>query len=119
MGIAKGAAKLLLHEASRRPFCGRVLTLGRQDIHFGEETLRAMCAEFGVEVRLAVSDTVPNRAELAKRGFISNERFFESIGFDECKSLDFSEYESAGYIFDMNRLDMPEQLIGRFDVVID
>jgi len=32
MGINKGLAKLLLKEASRRPFEGQVLTLGKQDI---------------------------------------------------------------------------------------
>lgn len=89
MGIAKDAARMLRLEASRRPFGGRVLTLGRQDIY-------------------------PSTAGQ----HISDDTFWRSLGFAESKVLDLFD-ESADYIFDLNSSEVPEHLLEAFDVIID
>ena len=50
MGISRGTAKFLLNESCRRPFSGKVLTLGRMDIGFSYESLKKWAAEFGIEL---------------------------------------------------------------------
>ncbi len=119
MGIAKGAAKVLLKEASRRSFEGRVITLGRQNIWFSYESLQKMAMEFGVELSDPGDITLSHKPELAARGYISDNSFWRSLGFSESKALDFSDYESADYIFDLNSNEIPQHLFEAFDVIID
>lgn len=119
MGIAKGAAKVLLKEASRRPFEGRLLTLGRQDIWFSYESLQKMAMEFGVKLSDPGDITLSHKPIFAVRGYLSDDSFFRSLGFSESKVLDFSNYESAHYIFDLNSTEVTEHLLEAFDVIID
>lgn len=119
MGIAKGAAKVLLKEASRRPFKGRVLTLGRQDIWFSYGLLQKMAMEFGIELTDPGDISVSRKPGLAASGYISDDCLFTSLGFSNFKALDFSDYESAHYIFDLNSSKIPEHLLEVFDVIID
>lgn len=83
MGIAKGALKILLKEASQRPFSGRVLTLGRQDIYFSYDLLRKTAGEFGVELSDIGEITLHHKPELAAAGYISDDVLFKSLGFCE------------------------------------
>ncbi len=119
MGIAKGAAKVLLREAARRPFKGRVLTLGRQYIWFSYDLLQKMAVEFGVELSNPGNITLSSKTEFADRGYISDDCLFRSLGFSEAETLDFSDYESASHIFDLNSSEVPEHLLEAFDVIID
>lgn len=62
--------------------------------------------------------------ETFKKNTISNEKvdayyFFRMIGAKEVHALDYSDYEGADIIFDLNSKDIPKSLIERFDVVID
>src|SRR3982751_3737187 len=100
MGIAKGSAKLLLKESLRKPFQGRVLTLGRQDVHFSYDTLEKIAEEFGVRLRDPGPISLAHNPEFAKSECISDESFFKSLGFSECAALDKSDFEADRYIFD-------------------
>lgn len=119
MGIAKGAAKLLLKECSRRPFEGSVLQLGRQHIFFSHDMLEKMAAQFGVRLHNPGAITLHRNPDLAARGFISDDCFFRALGFSDVKSLDVSEYESADYICDLNNSGVPEHLVEGFDMIFD
>jgi hypothetical protein len=119
MGIAKGAVKVLLKELSRRPFRGQVLTLGRQDIFISYDVLQKIAEEFGVELSKPESIMLSHKPELAAKGFISDDCLFQSLGFSTFKTLDYSDYESAHYIFDLNKSEIPEYLCEAFDVIID
>jgi len=119
MGIAKGAAKIILKEVSRRPFAGRLLTLGRLDIWFSYDLLQKMAKEFGVKLSTPDKITLAQKSEFAAKGYISDGCFFKSLGFSEVKALDFSDYESACCIFDLNNDKVPEYWLEAFDVIYD
>ena len=119
MGLSKGGIKLLLNESSRRPFAGRVLTLGRQDIWFSHGLLQEMANEFGVELSSPGDITFSHKPEFAEKGYMSDECLFRSLGFADSKSLDYSEYEAASYRFDLNSDDVPQHLVDAFDVIVD
>ncbi|MGA1823343.1 MAG: class I SAM-dependent methyltransferase [bacterium] len=119
MGLAKGAAKVLCKEAYRKPFKGRILTLGRQDIWFTYPLLENIAREFGVELNNHTPITLSHKPEFQAKQYISDDCLFKALGFSECKSLDFSDYESADYIFDLNCPDLPRHLAEAFDVIID
>jgi SAM-dependent methyltransferase len=119
MGIAKGSTKLLLKESIRRAFKGKVLTLGKQDIHFSYSTLQKMAEEFGVELCDPGQNILSHKPEFAQSGYISDECLFKSLGFSECVAIDNSDYESAQYIFDLNKIEVPEHLLEAFDLIID
>lgn len=116
MGIARGAARLLLAEAAVRPFAGSVLQLGRQDIYFGSKGLKKWAAEQGVRLD-TTAPMQPNRRGV-EVGDIDDVSFFRLLGFQRVSSLDYSGHEEADYILDLN-LPVPEDLHGKFDVIFD
>ena len=119
MGIPSSAAKLLFEEAKRRPFKGRVLTLGRQFINFSYVHLEKIAAESKFKLfdpgELALSH-VPKKA---KKGYMSDVCFLKALGFSESRALDFTPSEAPDYIFDLNSGEMTEGLLGAFDVIIN
>lgn len=119
MGIARSALQILLQEGSRRSFSGAVLTLGKQDIWFNEDLLRGMAAEYRVPLMEAPERRPPIKAEFASKGFISDHHLFSMLGFDGMRVLDFSDYEGADTVFDLNSEALPDSLLGQFDAVID
>jgi hypothetical protein len=118
MGISKDIAGWLMKEGLRRPFSGEVLTLGVQSISFAPVVLSQLAAQYryplrDAEVRLsAVGDG-------ASRGYVSDRTFFEGLGFWRVSRTDFSTYEGAEVVLDLNAESMDPALIERFDVVID
>jgi hypothetical protein len=116
MGIGIGGAKLLLAEAARRPFQGRILTLGRQDVYVTAGNLDQIASEAGAILDL----THPvEHSSSANSLHISDRCLFKRMGFSDVTSMDVSNYEDATQIFDLNSPDLPESLIGRFDVIYD
>lgn len=119
MGIAKGALNVLCTEALRRPLEGRILTLGRMDIHFGVELLHQVARQRGVRLQEVVDPPPPIRSVLQSKGFISDQHALKALGFSEVLSLDVSDYESADVQFDLNLSDPPSELRGTCDMVFD
>ncbi len=119
MGIATGGAKLILQEASRRPFEGSVLTLGKQNVFFTHADLAAMAAEFGLRLDPRIEPVLSSDPAYARNGFISDVTLFRSLGAENCFSLDCSDFEGSEFVFDLNRNDLPEDLVNRFDLIID
>jgi SAM-dependent methyltransferase len=119
MGMDKGGAKLLLQEALQRPLTGRVLTLGKQDINMTFETLQQAAEELGVQLQDPGPVTLSDQTEFASRGCISDQTFFKALGFSEVSAMDYSDFESARHIHDLNSSEPPQNLLGSFDVIID
>ncbi len=119
MGIAKAPAKILLLEARRRPLEGRVLTLGRQDIWVSHKMLREMSAEVGAPLRDAASISLSDKPAFAAQGLLSDRSFFQLLGFSNVESMDYSDYEGADHIVDLNNARMPDNFIGMFDFIVD
>jgi SAM-dependent methyltransferase len=116
MGIARGAARLLLAEAAVRPYAGSLLQLGRQDIYFGSSDLKRWAAEQGV--RLDATAPMQSNRLGADVGDIDDVSFFRLLGFQRVFSLDYSDQEKPDYVLDLN-LPVPEDLHGKFDVIFD
>ena len=119
MGMDKGGAKLLLKESTRRPFEGRLLTLGRQEVHFTYDVLVKSAEEMGAKLYDPGPITLSHHPVFALQKFISDDSFFKSLGFSDVAAMDYSSYESARYIFDLNCSEVPEHLLEAFDVIID
>ena len=52
--------------------------------------------------------------------YISDSCFFQALGFAESKTMDYSDYEFADYILDLNdKKAVLDELCEAFDVIID
>ena len=110
MGIARGAARLLLNECQQRPFSGSVLQLGRQSFFFEIEELQKWASWH--DVKLA-------KVSIARsHKIIDDITFFSALGFESVESLDISDYEGATHILDLN-CPIPKHLYNRYDVIVD
>lgn len=108
MGLARGAITLLVRENRQFPFSGRIGTLGRQTLRIGPEKLRALMAAEGLE-----PGAIDERTE------VDDSWLFRTLGFDAFESIDYSDYEGATHIFDLNEPTLPDELKDRYDVVLD
>lgn len=111
MGIARGAIGLLLEEAKRRPFSGRLATLGRQTIYATWED---------VAEQFAIRHVVPC-GEIPRKGTdgLDDMALFGLMGFGTVESLDYSDFEGATHVIDLNSPGLPADLAGQFDSVLD
>jgi SAM-dependent methyltransferase len=117
MGIARISARLLLSEAAKRPFSGRVLQLGRQHLFFDERDLRSWAETHGV--KLMTKHIARNkRPPLMNSVYMDDGSFFAMLGFDQVESCDYSDDEKPTFLLDLNR-PIPDELVGRFDIVYD
>jgi SAM-dependent methyltransferase len=108
MGIALFTARLLHETALIAKFKGNILQLGKQDIQFSIDDLSDI---MGVE-------TI---TELENRK-LSDISFFKSLGFDMIKSADYSKYEGADYLLDLNIPTIASSSsppLAGFDVIFD
>jgi len=118
MGLSRAAVTLLVREAARRPFSGSICTLGRQHVYVTAEELERVTCAHDVSVTPAARE-LHREPELAARGFISDDSLFASLGFHRTVRLDFSAYEAADEILDLNEQETPEHLLRQFEVVLD
>lgn len=113
MGILSGIARLLIEEHQRRPFQGRLLQLGRQEIMFS----RKRCAQLIKETGLVPSDRSTYRESSNEE--ISDTEFFSLFGVDSIEALDATADVAASVVHDLNVAEVPEQYRGKFDVIFD
>lgn len=119
MGIAKAAARYLMREAKRRPFGGRVLSLGRQDIGLSHETLKRVARDTAFALSEPEEIKLSRKKSMAALDFMADDSFFQCLGFAESEAMDFSAYEAADHVFDLNEAELPAGLVGRYDMVVD
>lgn len=110
MGIARGAVALLLEEARRRPYSGRLLTLGRQTIY---TTSAEVFRQF------SIFDIQPHGIINLNQNEINDDLLFRWMGFDSVESLDYSDFEGATHLIDLNKDSLPNHMTEAYDVVID
>lgn len=117
MGIPRGVGRLLLDEARERPFSGSLLLLSRMTVYFTLGELRRWARDQGVTLAEVVPrpSHVPN---LAAIGCIDDVTLFTALGFSRVESVDFSSWEGADHLADLN-LPLPAELHGRFDAVFE
>lgn len=119
MGISISSLQMLLREASRRPFSGSILTLGRQDIAFTYDALVKNAQEYGIKLCNPGENCLAAKPNDASRGCISDECLYKALGFSNFKAMDCSDFESAHIIFDLNKSQVPQDLVGTFDCILN
>lgn len=119
MGIGSGTIKLLMQEGLRQPFSGRVLTLGKQDIWSTYKDLKNISRKMKYPLNMRSEVELSPKKEMREDKLISDRTLFSSLGFTDCFSIDFSDYEHANFLFDLNSKDLPPQLENAFEVIID
>ncbi|MBS0624630.1 MAG: class I SAM-dependent methyltransferase [Verrucomicrobia bacterium] len=100
-----------MKEALRRPFQGSVLTLGKQELLMSPYQLKHYAKKAGLPLNIPrYSDPYAPMVD---------KDFFSLLGFSEVHSLDYSEFEGASVIFDLNSGQTPEKYKEAFDVIYD
>ncbi len=118
MGMPRPAAELLLRESKIRPFSGSVATLGRLHVYFSAAELESSARKSGVSLA-PYEPELHREPDLARRGFVSDDALLKALGFQSATRIDYSDYEAAEEILDLNSSETPSQLERRFDVIID
>jgi SAM-dependent methyltransferase len=120
MGISTGAIKLLLEEAVVRPFSNKVLTLGKQYIYTNANLLQKIASEANFKlVPTQYQINTDDGEYFTNRQFITDESFFKAIGFSSISRLDYSDYEGADMIQDLNHNTVTEDVNKQFDMIFD
>jgi len=96
-----------------------VLTLGRQQIHFTYRDLQDAATAFNYSLHPSDEITLSHHPFYASLGYISDTSLFQALGFTRLTTLDYSDYEGASVLYDLNSDQVPESLIGAYDMVID
>jgi SAM-dependent methyltransferase len=110
MGLNANSTKLLF--AARNSGVGfqRVLTLGRQFLDCPPRVMKDLARRYGfTEKECAWVDQRPDRYA---------DPLFHMLGAEQVSALDYSNYEGADIIHDLNT-PLPGNLHGQFDVVLD
>lgn len=123
MGLSSPLLRFLAREHRRQPFAGEVVTLGRQCVYATQAELLRMLAEEGVTPVPLPPDfswhtNLPQWQGTANAQYISDVAFFRALGADRVSALDFSAFEGAELVADLNR-PAPPEWEGRFDLIVD
>lgn len=134
MGIGISATEYMARAIEEFGIRGAVLTLGRQDVWFGEAELRDLVRKMNwgavEETSIAFFDGARNsrieRLRAAGRAnrpgnpqYISDELLFAALGFQSCDSADVNDFESASVIHDFNQPGLAAAAGKQFDFVFD
>lgn len=123
MGLSKAALRFLVREHYRKPLRGSVLTLGRQCVYATYQQVLDICRQEGVSPTELPAD-VDHRSNIpAWHGTpleknTSDVAFFRLLGVDDVRALDFSDFEGAEIVLDLNE-PVPDEWTCRFDVILD
>ena len=130
MGISLETAVGLYKSIRQRGLSGTALILGKQDLVFGIDSLLIALAEAGCFVRVGDEVQMPLEQVAIVESFrqsgrifgatpaqfaagdrrISDEFFFTLAGFSSVYSVDYSDFEGAGIIHDLNRSGLSAKL---------
>ncbi|MGH8246422.1 MAG: hypothetical protein ACREUU_08315 [Gammaproteobacteria bacterium] len=109
MGLDINAVQFLIAARKRGVEFGEVLTLGRQDLNVFPAKMRKVLRASGLPDELF-------RPEAPDTRFA--EPIFKTLGAKQVYSMDFSAYEGASFVHDLNKPIGPD-LRERFDLVYD
>ena len=105
MGIDRAVASLLLELKSKVEFDGAIVELGKQDILLNRDSLKFLGDKFGFPF-------------LSNSSKITDICFFKWLGFSSVRSLDYSPYEGADLLLDLNK-EAPLKLHELANVIYD
>lgn len=123
MGLARPALRFIARELKREPCRGPLLTLGRQMVFASLETTLKMLASEGITPAVTLTESeartrIPEWIGTPNESYISDVAFFRLLGVETIQALDYSAYEHADIVADLN-LPIPDSLKNRYDVIID
>lgn len=105
MGISNHCAKFLLHSLGLGVSYKDTIMLGRQVLYVSSSAIRKLAKDFSMDIVDAGNDRYA-------------ESFFKSLGAQKVDSLDYSGYEHANIIHDLNQ-SIGGHLKGKYSVVFD
>src|SRR5258706_10976295 len=105
MGITGNCAKFLLYSRQRGARFTTTLMLGRQQLFIKDPDREELRSKFDLQAK-----------NLPSRGFA--EPFFTILGANVIDSMDYSDFERASIIHDLNR-PVPASMKGTYSVVFD
>lgn len=111
MGIETQTLQLLL--ASKNKYSvnfNKTLTLGRQNSFLSEPEIKNIFKEYGINYS-TIEESKYSRNKYS-------ENLFKYLGVNELSNLDFSGYEGADLIYDLN-YSIPKSLYNLYDCVLD
>ena len=112
MGLDRHGVRLLLEAGAHGVSFKRSVTIGRQHLHLDTESLSVLLGRFGISSAIAESRRILEEED----GFC--EPLLRKLGAEEVCSIDFSAYEKATLLHDMNQ-PIPDSLVGRFSAVVE
>ncbi|BDS06758.1 hypothetical protein NT6N_17980 [Oceaniferula spumae] len=112
MGLDNETTRYLLADSKKTIRGKSVLTIARQTLQMGESELDRLLKEFGIP-----AEAQPNIDWKSKRRPYA-EPLFSSLGALSVNSMDFSDYESADLIHDLND-PIPDKWKKKFDFVCE
>lgn len=121
MGITAPLAEMIIFEHKWRRISGRVLSLGRQTILFGPDTLSNILNKYGFEMR-DIDINFDNSTVQAKidraESYITDDTFWRSLGVEQFDVMDISNYEGANIIHDLCQ-PIPSDFEERYDFIFN
>lgn len=118
MGLPRAAIHLLIQEAARTKWQGRIGTLGRQHVYATFDEIRSLAVKSAGSFR-NIDPILHRDPELRNAGFLSDDSLYEFLGFDQSVRIDRSNYESVEESLDLNSEETPGHLANSFDLVLD
>lgn len=116
MGMVFNTIYNFMRENTSNIYKGTILEIGKQDVYYDLCTIKKM-AQYA---RFSLREIRKDEIELSKKynDRITDVTLFKLIGFDKVLSLDYSSYEDADIIWDMNR-QITNDYYNKFDVIYD
>lgn len=112
MGLAKAALQFIAREHHERAFEGPVLTFGRQEIATSYAAAVKILQSEGLKLPGISSPKISSSLR------IRDLEFFHLLGLDDVQALDYSDYEHAEILHDLNS-PVPDALREKFGFILD
>jgi hypothetical protein len=120
MGIANFSIRLLMREGNREKFSGKVLQLGNQEVLTTEKRLEKTAQEENFKLLEANCDIGYGKSKFSDATTVSSKYFFQRLGFKTVDALDFSDFEGANIVHDLNvPCNKDFKNIGDYNLIFD
>lgn len=122
MGLTRSSLRFLTWQHKKKPFSGRILTLGRLGVHARFSEMISILESEGLQP-FPVSESekytnIPAWKSGPFGNFTCDRAFFRALANCEVETMDVSAYENPEHVWDLNQ-PIPDSLVGQFDLVID
>jgi len=118
MGLTALHLEILAEEAKKRPFSGDAITCGVLDSNITFASLWQTALDKGISLRKTRPRLSPNEGQYVG-GCLHSAFVLESLGFDEVRTMDTSDFEGAEILLDLNQAETPKELVGLADLILE